>query len=214
MKNIKNAQWIKSPKIFDNASTEFKKEFSIAKPVKKATVEATAYGVYNIILNGKKVGDYIFAPGWTSYHNRLQVETYDITDLLINNNTIILGVGPGWKCPNFFNSSRLQHRFLGIGEMAVIAAIEIEYEDGTTEIINTDESWINTLGKTTYSHLYNGYTYDATFTDNSPVNAVVIPMNNNNLIDRDGEKITEHEHLPVKEIITTQIGRASCRERV
>ena len=89
MKNIKNAKWIKSPKIFDNASTEFSKEFSITKPIKKATIEATAYGVYNILLNGKKVGNYIFAPGWTSYHNRLQVETYDITDMLINNNTII-----------------------------------------------------------------------------------------------------------------------------
>ena len=105
MKNIKNAQWIKIPKIADYASVEFSKEFSVSKPVKKATMEATAYGVYNIILNGKKVGDYIFAPGWTSYHNRLQVETYDITDSLINNNTIIIGVGPGWKCPNFFNSS-------------------------------------------------------------------------------------------------------------
>ncbi len=206
MKNIKNAKWIKSPKIFDLASTEFSKEFSITKPVKKATMEATAYGVYNIILNDRKVGDYIFAPGWTSYHKRLQVETYDITDMICNDNTIIIGVGPGWKCPNFFNSSRLQHRFLGVGEMAVLASIEIEYEDGTADLIYTDESWINRMGKTVYSHLYNGYTYDAGFEDNSPVNAVAIPMNNDNLIDRDGEKITEQEYLPVKEIIITPKG--------
>ena len=89
MKNIKNAQWIKSPKIIDDASAEFLKEFSVSKPVKSAKLEATAYGVYNIWLNGEKVGDYIFAPGWTAYQKRLQVETYDVTSLLNNNNTII-----------------------------------------------------------------------------------------------------------------------------
>ena len=206
MKNIKNAQWIKSPKIVNEASAEFVKEFSISKKVKSATVEATAYGVYNIELNGKKVGDFIFAPGWTAYQKRLQVETYDITSLLNTDNTIVIGVGPGWKGLTYFNASKLQTKFLGTAETAVIASIEIEYEDGTSDIIYTDDSWMSRKGKTTYSHLYNGYTYNPAFVDDKPMAALAFPCDYGNLIDREGEKITEHEHMPVKEIIITPKG--------
>lgn len=206
MKNIQNAQWIKSPKIIEDASAEFIKDFSISKPIKSASLEATAYGVYEIEINGEKAGDFIFAPGWTSYHKRLQVETYDVTSMLKESNQIVIGVGPGWKASTFFNASKLQHKFLGIGETAVIAALEIEYEDGTNEIIYTDESWISRKGKTIYAHLYNGYTYDPSFADSTPMPSLSFPCKTDNLIDREGEKITEQEHLCVKEIITTPKG--------
>ncbi len=206
MKNILNAQWIKSSKIIEDASCEFIKEFTLSKPVKKATLEATAYGVYDVEINGERVGNYIFAPGWTAYQKRLQVETYDITSLLNNNNTIIIGVAPGWKGLTHFNSSKLQTKFLGVGETAVIAAIEIEYNDGTTETVYTDDSWLSRKGKTVYSHLYNGCTYDASFIDENPMPSIAFPCNNENLIDRDGELITEHEHISVKEIIITPKG--------
>lgn len=205
MKNILNAQWIKSPKINENGSFEFARNFSISKDVKSATVEATAYGVYEIVLNGKKVGDYIFAPGWTSYRHRLQVENYDITGMLCENNTISIGVAGGWKTPNFFNSEKGE-MFLGVGETAVLASIEIEYTDGTNEVIHSDENWLCSNGKTLYSHIYNGYIFDPAYIDNKPMNALPFPCNKDNLLDRVGEKITEHEHLPVKEIIITPKG--------
>lgn len=205
MKNILNAQWIKSPKIVENGSLEFTREFSISKPVKAATVEATAYGVYEIELNGKKVGDYIFAPGWTSYKHRLQVETYDITPMLIEENTISIGVAGGWKTPNFFNSEK-GGMYLGVGETAVIAAVEIEYTDGTSEVIYTDESWLCKKDKTVYSHIYNGYTYDPAFTDDKPMYALPFPCKKDNLMDRVGEKVTEHEYITAKEIIITPKG--------
>ncbi len=206
MKNIQNAQWIKSTKIIEEASAEFIKEFRIEKPVSSATMEATAYGVYDIIINGKKVGDQTLTPGWTAYQKHLQVETYDITALLNENNTVVMGVAPGWKGFPRFNASKLQHKFLGIGETAVIAAIEIEYADGTSEILYTDESWLSRKGKTVYSHLYNGYTYDPSFVDDKPVASTPFPCCTDNLIDRAGEKITEHEYLPAKEIIITPKG--------
>ena len=205
MKNILNAQWIKSPKIIENSSSEYSKEFSIQKTVKLATVEATAYGVYEIELNGKKVGDYILAPGWTSYKHRLQVEAYDITSMLSENNTIVIGVAGGWKTPNFFNSEKGE-MYLGVGETAVIAAIEIEYTDGTNEIIYTDESWLCRKGKTLYSHIYNGYTYDPSYTDDKPMYALPFPCKKDNLTDRVGEKVTEHEYITAKEIIITPKG--------
>lgn len=206
MKNILNAQWIKSPCIIEDASAEFIKEFNIDKPIKSATMEATSYGVYDIKINGEKVGDQVLTPGWTSYQKHLQVETYDITSLLKETNTIIMGVAPGWKGFTRFNSSKLQHKFLGVGETAVIAAIKIEYKDGTSQILYTDESWMSRKGKTVYSHLYNGYTYDPSFVDDKPMPAVPFPCYMDNLIDRMGEKIIEQEHLPVKDIIITPKG--------
>ena len=205
MKNIINSNWIKCPKIIENASCDFIKNFEVTKPVKRAIIEATAYGVYDIELNGSIVGEQVLAPGWTAYQKSLQVETYDITSLIKHTNTITIGVAPGWKGLTHFNSSKLQHKYLGFSETAIIAAIGIEYKDGTDEIIYTDEKWLSRKGTTVYSHLYNGYTYDPSFTDDT-VPALVFPCDMDNLIDRRGEKITEHEHLEVKEIITTPKG--------
>lgn len=205
MKNIKNAQWIKSAKIIEDASVEFSKEIIIQKPVKAAALEVTAYGVYDIEINGKRVGDFILAPGWTSYTKRLQVETYDIASMLKENNKIVIGVGPGWKTPSNM-STNMRFEYLGNKETAVLAALEIAYEDGTSEFIYTDENWTSQKGKTVYSHIYNGYTYDPSFVDSKPMAALPFPCDMDNLIDREGEKITEHENLPVKEIITTPKG--------
>ena len=206
MKNILNSNWIKSSKIIENASSEFIRVFKAEKSVKSAILEATAYGVYDIKINGKTVGDQVFAPGWTAYQRNLQVETYDITEYIEEDNTIVIGVGPGWKALTYFNSSKLQHKYLGFSETAILASIELTYEDGTTEVINTDERWMNRRGKTVYSHLYNGYTYDPSFTDDNELPALVFPCDFDTLCDRRGEKITEHEHLEVKEIIITPKG--------
>lgn len=62
--------------------------FAIDKNVKKARLYATAHGVYEVTLNGKTVGDYRMAPGWTSYHNRLQYQIYDVTEQLDTENKI------------------------------------------------------------------------------------------------------------------------------
>lgn len=205
MKNILNSKWIKSPEIIEDASCEFIRNFDITKPVKSAFVEATAYGVYDIELNGETVGDQVLAPGWTAYQKNLQVETYDISSLLKASNTLTIGVAPGWKGLTYFNSSKLQHKYLGFSETAAIAAIEIVYEDGTDEVIYTDEKWLSRKGTTVYSHLYNGYTYDPSFSSEA-VHALPFPCDMDNLIDRRGEKIKEHEHLEVKEIIITPKG--------
>lgn len=206
MKNIANAQWIKSPVIIENACVDFSKTFAVSKPVKSATLEATAKGVYDIHINGKRAGDFIFAPGWTSYGKRLQVETYDVTDMIKENNEIIIGVGPGWKASYLHFSAKAPSMYLGAGETAALGALEIEYEDGETEVIYTDGSWKSVRSKTVYSSLYNGYTYDPAFVDESPANALAFPDKKDILIDRQGEKILEQERLEAKEIIITPKG--------
>lgn len=206
MKNIGNAQWIKYGAIAENACIDFVKTFAASKTIKSATLEATARGVYDIHINGERVGDFIFAPGWTSYRHRLQVETYDVTDMIKENNEIVIGVGPGWKASNFHFASKDLTMYLGVGELAVLCALEIEYEDGSSEVLFSDDSWLSRRGKTVYSNLYNGYTYDANFVDENPRQVIVFPEKMDNLIDRQGEKIAEQERLPVKEIIITPKG--------
>ena len=208
MKNILNANWIKSPKLSKECEICYSKQFDAKKDLVSASLEMTSYGVYVARINGKRVGDQVMAPGWTAYTRRLQVETYDVTELIDENNTICVGVGPGWKGRNYNANGRTAEFFLGVRETALIGALTLEYADGSSEVIYTDDSWVTEFGKNLYSDLYNGYKYDPAYKDPKPMDAVIVPMDNGvkNLIDRDGEKIIEQERLEAKEIIITPKG--------
>ena len=78
-----NAKWITHTlPAEETACPVFVRSFSLDRPVKRARLYATACGVYEAFINGRKTGDLFMAPGWTSYHHRLQYQTYDITELL------------------------------------------------------------------------------------------------------------------------------------
>lgn len=79
---------------------EFIGRFETAKKIKKATLEMSACGVYYAELNGKPVGDFVLAPGWTVYAKRIQVQSYDVTDLMERTNTLTVEVASGWYCGN------------------------------------------------------------------------------------------------------------------
>ena len=204
MKNILSAQWIKSPKIALDREICFSAEFETEKPIEYAELEVTALGVYKAEINGNRVGDYILAPGYTSYGHCLQVETYDVAEMLEKKNKITLSVAPGWKAHGFFG--RLEESFLGFKETAAICALTIKFTDGETRIITSGGNWKCENGKTIYSDVYNGYVYDPSYTDPEPGRAKVFPCGKSALKDRVGEKVIEHERLPAKEIIITPKG--------
>ena len=206
MKNILSANWIKSPKLSKECEVCYTKQFGASKPIKSASLEITALGTYVARINGKKVGDQVMTPGWTAYRKRLQVETYDITDMLSEDNTLCVGVGPGWKGRYFTGNERCAEYFLGVRETALICAVTLEYADGTEDVIVTDDTWVTEFGKNVYSDLYNGYKYDPLYVDPKPMDAVVFPKGMEILLDRDGEKIIEQERLEAKEIIITPKG--------
>ena len=91
-----NAQWIKPAHELGESAPLFRRQFSVTKEISKATLLITAMGVYEATLNEKRVGDFILAPGWTSYHKRLQVQEYDITSSLKEENELTVLVGKGW----------------------------------------------------------------------------------------------------------------------
>lgn len=205
MKNIFNAQWIKSPVPAYDCEFSFSKEFTSLKQVVSATLEATAFGVYFAEINGERVGNQIFAPGWTTYRKRLQVETYDVTAMIKAQNKITLNVATGWKASRHFGRF-CGNDSLGYKEVAALCALTIEYAGGEKRIITTGGDWKCEKGKNIYTEIYNGYIYNPAFVDINPTQAVVFERDKNNLIDRQGEKILEQERLEAKEIIITPNG--------
>ncbi len=205
MKNILNAQWIKSPKPAVDREVVFSRNFKVKKELVSASFEVTALGVYLARINGERVGDFILAPGWTSYKHRLQVDTYDVTDMIKENNVITLGVAPGWKASTYFGMHSGDWQ-LGFREMAALCALTLKYADGETEIITSGGDWTCENGKTVYSTIYNGYIHDPAFVDISPSQAAVFSKDKKILLDRQGEKVVEQERLEPKEIIITPKG--------
>ena len=136
----------------------FRKDFTSGKKIKTARVYVTSLGLYQLFLNGKKVSTDLFTPGWTSYKNRIQYQTYDVTSMIQQKNTVGAIVGDGWYRGNIGWGN--QNGYYG-SKLALLAQLQLNYTDGTSETIGTDESWKVARGPIIASDIYNGETYDA-----------------------------------------------------
>lgn len=90
------AKWLKPANDFGNAAPVFSTDFALSRTVKQARLFITALGVYEAALNGRRIGQFVLAPGWTTYYKRLQYQEYDVTDLLRAENRLTVTVGKGW----------------------------------------------------------------------------------------------------------------------
>ncbi len=135
-----------------------RREFQVDGPVANARVYASALGVYQLRLNGCAVGDHVLAPGWTSYQERLQYQTYDVTTLL-QEGTNALGamLGDGWY--RGYIGFQGQKAFYG-DQTALLVQLHITYSDGREEVVVSDPSWKAAEGPIIYSDIYNGEHYD------------------------------------------------------
>lgn len=210
------ASWITSD--FDNpkekirACCYFRKEFSVSKKIESARVYATANGLYELSLNGTKIGDQLFSPGWTSYNKRLQYQTYDVTALLKTQNALGAIVGDGWYRGNIGWSG---NNYYG-DRSALLLQLSINYTDGSSEVVVTDNSWCTSSGPILYSDIYNGETYDAQLEENgwnTPVfdchawkEASVLELSKNHLIAQQGLPVKAVGEIKPVKIITTPKG--------
>lgn len=194
-----SAQWITAG--FgeeEKACPVFTREIYIEKKIAKARIYATAHGLYEIAVNGNKAGDEYFTPGWTSYHHRLQYQTYDVTALLGEHNRIEITVADGWyKGPFGFT---LQPNIYG-DKTAVLAEIHIIYEDGSKEVLGTDESWNVTTGAIRESQIYFGETIDSTYESDEIKPAQILVEDKKNLIAQEGEAVRITKKTAAKEFI-------------
>lgn len=136
-----------------------RKEFSLRSDIHKAIVYISSRGLYELSINGEKIGDRLFTPGWTSYHHRLQYQVYDVTEKL-ETETNALGVilGDGWY--RGFIGWQGERNLYG-DKPALLIQLKISYENGQEEWIVSDKSWKSNTGPILKSDIYNGETYDA-----------------------------------------------------
>jgi len=173
-----------------------KKDF-VSTKTERAILKATALGVYNVFINGKRVGDEFMSPGWTSYKKSLQVQTYDVTDLIVEGeNTIQFTVSQGWYC-----SGLAWNKECVYGEQSAVFG-ELDLGD---QIIETDLTWQASTSYIRYSNIYDGETQDFL----SPLFAltpIVIDYDKNNFIDQICEPIRNIERVPAKKVFITPRG--------
>jgi alpha-L-rhamnosidase len=151
------ARFIAEPNVTAK-SPLLRKAFSITKPVRRARVYATALGVYELHLNGQRVGQDYLSPGWTAYSKRLEYQTYDVTSLMVSGrNAIGAVVGNGW----YAGEGVIQTPVLGTTR-SVRVQLEIEYDDNTRARVDSDRSWrVWVDGAIRSSSIDDGEVYDA-----------------------------------------------------
>ncbi|GAB2843991.1 glycoside hydrolase family 78 protein [Actinocorallia aurea] len=105
----------------------------------RGRVHATAHGIYELFLNGVRVGDHELSPGFTAYRSRLHVQTFDVTGLLRRGENVLGAVlSDGW-----FRGRTGFHRIPdGYGERtALLAELRSEAQDGVVTTVGTDGCW-------------------------------------------------------------------------
>src|SRR5487761_1914225 len=115
-----------------------RKSFNLKSPARRAVLYVTALGLYEVHINGRRVGDHLLAPDWTDYRKRVRYQAYDVTVLLKRgDNAIGALLANGWFSGHIGNGG---NAFFG-KVPAFLAQLEVTGADGRTETITTDESW-------------------------------------------------------------------------
>ncbi len=216
------AQWIGMDKIspwdsetqFSRLSARYlRKEFTVKKKIAHATVHIAGLGLYELYLNGQKVGDRVLAPAPTDYRKSIFYNSFDVTTLIrekVNAMGVILGNGRFYTMRQNYKP----YKILTFGYPKMRLVLILEYTDGTKETIGSDTSWkITTDGPIRSNNEYDGEEYDARkefgkwtetgFNDSSwlPAQRVSIPMGTLHAQMTPGMKVVENIHpVSVKEL--------------
>lgn len=181
----------------------FEKEFS-AHNVAKARLYITACGLYEALVNGKHVDDFVLAPGHTDYTKRIQLQTYDVTELLENGeNVITVELADGWYRGSC-GAWGLRNQY-GT-QTKLYAQLEITDKSGNKAVIGTDQTWAwSNDGKIRFADNKDGEIVEAWREPSyggfaKETKCDVTPASSNNV------PVTEHERFAAVNVITTPGG--------
>jgi len=143
----------------DARAPMMRQEFVINKPVQRARAFVCGLGLYELRLNGAKVGDEVLATSRTDFRKRVLYNTCDITPLLHQGaNTVGILLGSGWFCgAKKYWGWQMQW----YGSPRAIVQLEIEFTDGSSQRVVSDGSWQGAWSPITFNCLYDGEDYDA-----------------------------------------------------
>lgn len=135
-----------------------RREFHVDKNIRQAVVYASALGLYTLLINGAKVTQDVLTPGWTDYNVRVQYQAYDVSDWLREGNNAIGAIlGSGWYAGQV---GQIDKNIYGDNPYLLVQ-LHIDYEDGTSVILVTDDRWRTSGGPILYSDMIMGEAYDA-----------------------------------------------------
>ena len=211
------AKWIMQDTVRfarSGACPVFRKTFAAKKQIRSATAYISALGMYEAQINGSRLGDAFFTPGWTDYRKRIQYQVYDVTSgIKQGNNAIGVTLGNGWYA-GFIAWGNHNHEY---GKYtALIFQLEIRYTDGTSETIVSDESWKSSTGTIMSSEIYHGETIDnrnektgwamPEYDDSKWIPVSIHPSPNADLIATYNEPVRKHEQFKPVKIFRTPSG--------
>ena len=212
------ASWIE-PDLPEDVKTSgpapmLRHEFKAKGGVERARAYVTSHGLYEMQLNGQRVGDQVFTPGWTSYNKRLQYQTYDVTSLIKKgDNALGVMLGNGWY--RGFLAWQDRRNIYG-DRLALLCQIKITYKDGREEIVGTDGSWKAATSPILMSEIYHGETYDARlekagwatagFADGGWSKVKVADHRKDDLIAPEGPPVRRIEELRPVKVLKTPAG--------
>ncbi len=182
IKETWSAKWITDKEdVNEKRAPYFKKEFKTHSTVKRATVYIASAGLHNFKLNGNNVGDEFMNPIYTRFDKRILYNTYDVTELIKENNIIDIVLGNGWinhqsiAVWNFHKAHwRKRPRFTF--EMI------IDYKDGRQEKIVSDKSWKTSFGRIQFNSIYTAEHIDNNKKNKSWKQVIIVPKPTDKII--------------------------------
>ena len=159
-----SAEWITAPKIQKGIAKHFFHLFTLEKMPVRATLYACGIGYQYITVNGIDVEKSFLNPATSAYHKLRYYTVTDVTDALcLGKNGLFAIVGDGWRYPCGGLGSVWENKAIlnFVGETALLAELELEFEGGEKRLVKTDESWLCGLGATGKNSLFDGEAYDA-----------------------------------------------------
>ena len=195
----------------ETAPAVFCREIELGnRPIKSVRIYAAACGVYDIIINGKKLGDACFSPGWTSYHHRIQYQTYDATEQFAAAAAegavhMEVPVANGWYA-GYLNVDDAKNHY---GDRTALRLmVRIVYEDGSVQVIGTDESWSVKTGVIRYAEIYHGEEQDFTFCDTACTPAAVFRASDSvgALVPQISQSVRVTQRIPAAALLRTPAG--------
>lgn len=149
----------------------FRHDFSVNKTIVKAKLHSTAGGYYEIYINGQKVGNRFMDPGQTDFEKRILYNTDDVAALLDpGKNTLAVHLASGWYNENIAFSlwnnpdkkpNEKNKKSLSYGQPKFIAQLEIEYSDGSTKRVSSDQTWLTHPSPILKEGIFSGELFDA-----------------------------------------------------
>ena len=182
----------------NNVLPMLRKNFVVTKAIKNATLFISGLGHFEMSLNGKKIGDHFLDPGWTKYDKEALYVTFDLTKQLKNGENVI-GVMLG---NGFYYIPPVKERYrklkVAFGYPKMICLLSVNYQDGTSAQIVTDQTWKTAPSPITFSSIYGGEDYNANLEQKGWDSPGFNTRNWKNALIVDGPILNSQKEEPVK----------------